>query len=88
MVPSDHAIPHSTHEENRAVRYGNHRELILNYFRRSKSYVSGVRGGLEQQGESPIEKIVRFRTYRVLELRPSITHLGQLPEPASTTISF
>ena len=36
-----------------------HRELILNYFRAKTDFQRG-RGGLEQQGESQPEKILRL----------------------------
>jgi hypothetical protein len=61
-----------------------HRELILNYFRAKKT-ISRDCGRPEQQVQrrSHHEKIVRLRTFRVLELY--LYHaLGKLPEPEST----
>src|ERR1039457_5567872 len=59
VVPPDHAIPHRTHEEDRPFATQpprTHPEL----FPRPKAAFQWRRGGLEQQGESHYEKIVRL----------------------------
>src|SRR5881398_706413 len=59
VVPPDHAIPHRTHEEDRARATQSsraHPEL----FPRSKATFQRRRGRLKQQGESHYEKIVRL----------------------------
>src|SRR3954452_15734910 len=59
VVPPDDAISHRTHEEDRpfaAQSSRTHPEL----FPRSKATFQWRRGGLEQQGESHDEKILRL----------------------------
>jgi hypothetical protein len=63
--------------------YGQHRELILNYFRAQKLISSGVVEGLNNKAKVTMRKSYGFRTYRVLEL--ALYHsLGKLPDPEST----
>ncbi|HEV2348998.1 MAG TPA: transposase [Terriglobia bacterium] len=62
---------------------GQHRELILNYFRAQKLISSGVAEGLNNRVKVTIRKSHGFRTYRILEL--ALDHsLGKMPEPVST----
>src|SRR5439155_17347584 len=59
VVPPDHALPDRTHEEDRPLATQSSR-THLELFPRSKATFERRRGGLEQQGESHYEKIIRF----------------------------
>src|ERR1700693_1968812 len=59
VVPPNHAIPHRTHEEDRSFVTQSSR-THPKLFPCSKAAFQRRRGGLEQQGESHYEKIVRF----------------------------
>jgi hypothetical protein len=82
VVPSDHALPHRTREEDRplaAPAPGTH----PHYFRAQKLLSSGVVDGLNNKAKVTMRKSYGFRTFRVLEL--ALYHsLGKLPEPEST----
>ncbi len=66
-----------------ACSLGQHRELILNYFRAQELISSGVVEGLNNRAKVTMRKSYDFRTYRVFEL--ALYHsLGKPPEPEST----
>src|SRR5207245_7943850 len=59
VVPPDYAFPHRTHEEDRPFATQSSR-THPQLFPRSKATFQRRRGGLEQQGKSHYEKIVRL----------------------------
>jgi transposase len=61
----------------------NHRELILNWFRRKGHISSGVVEGFNNKVKLTMRKSYGFRTYEAIEI--ALYHnLGDLPEPEFT----
>jgi len=60
-----------------------HQELILNYFRASKRYNSGIVEGLNLKVKLTVRKSFGFKSLKIIET--ALYHqLGDLPEPEFT----